>query len=372
MKSNLSFHFLFFLLFFLFNSLQCLAISQQLSTVVHQPASAGLSWDFCSEQLPCNPNYTCECDTEACRCLPKDAPPFCPVGDEDCAEGEKCQRETCVSLTSDLFKDEQTPSATNSQSHQPASEPVSAPPVVTSSPPKNTNQGPEKQQETNKPSNTNSGTQLNEDQTIETTEAEEIPFASGEAQFDSDPQVTDQESTSKQTGPVTVDNIVPTASVSPIPRINEQNSQSNIPTPEVGTETNEEFPLPEITEAIITSSEEASDVCIDKQLLEHLSSEEMVFDTHRNGKVLCDNNSSCATPGHIVEWNGKAMMMSNYCNLFVNGGCIGKNMLVNSPRYKKALKVNTYTKGLTFTVFAARYETKTEEKLLTTMVRIGL
>eukprot|EP00177_Eucheuma_denticulatum_P004220 GFKZ01007645.1.p1 GENE.GFKZ01007645.1~~GFKZ01007645.1.p1 ORF type:complete len:639 (-),score=59.51 GFKZ01007645.1:279-2195(-) len=111
-------------------------------------------------------------------------------------------------------------------------------------------------------------------------------------------------------------------------------------------------------------------VCVDARLLEGMKKEELVFEEHAMTTVLCDKMGSCATPGHIVVWNGSSMMMRSYCG--VAGGCEEVQMEVNSPRWRKKLRVVTRTSGLEFTAFAAKYATRGEEMALTALVRVGL
>lgn len=108
--------------------------------------------------------------------------------------------------------------------------------------------------------------------------------------------------------------------------------------------------------------------CIDAEMLEHLEDKELVFAEHKRKKVLCDLKGSCATPGHVVIWNGKVVMMRTYCR---DVQCVWKAMLVNSPKYRIGLSVPSRTEGLAFTAFAARFETMAEERFFSAAVRIG-
>lgn len=110
------------------------------------------------------------------------------------------------------------------------------------------------------------------------------------------------------------------------------------------------------------------DVCIGVHSLVHLSFRDLTFDTHRTAKVLCDKNNSCATRGHMVWFNGKPMMMRSYCDQV---GCSEKKMLVNSPRRKAGLRLESETNGLQFSAYAARYGTETEEGVLGIVMRVG-
>lgn len=111
-------------------------------------------------------------------------------------------------------------------------------------------------------------------------------------------------------------------------------------------------------------------VCVDASALDHLRREELVYAEHVMARVLCDAQGACATPGHVVRFNGRAMMMRSYCAAV--GGCARDVMLVNSPRYRRGLMVGTKTQGLEFTAFAARFETRVEEHVLATAVHLGL
>lgn len=71
--------------------------------------------------------------------------------------------------------------------------------------------------------------------------------------------------------------------------------------------------------------------CIDAEALRHLPREALVYDEDRSAMVLCDGNQSCATPGHMVRYRGRAMMMANYCQIV---GCEERVKRVNSPRYR--------------------------------------
>lgn len=113
----------------------------------------------------------------------------------------------------------------------------------------------------------------------------------------------------------------------------------------------------------------SSEGCIAVDLLRHLNRHELVYKNHRMMKALCDDAGSCATPGHMVLYGGRGMMMSSYCRVVK---CVERHMLVNSPAYGRAVRVNTLSKGLVFTAFAARYGTRAEEGLMSAAIRIGL
>lgn len=110
-------------------------------------------------------------------------------------------------------------------------------------------------------------------------------------------------------------------------------------------------------------------VCVDAAALKHIHVSELVYAKHRRASVLCDEQGSCATPGHIVEWRGEAMMMRSYCQHY--GLCIQSVRLVNSPRMRMRVRVASNTKGLYFTPLAASLATRVEERILRSLVRFG-
>ncbi|CDF40909.1 unnamed protein product [Chondrus crispus] len=116
-------------------------------------------------------------------------------------------------------------------------------------------------------------------------------------------------------------------------------------------------------------NDDEDDVCIDVRALGHLSSNGLVFEKHAVSRVLCDENDSCATRGHMVVFRGHAMRMSTYCE---SVGCKEAVMEVNSPRFKRGMRIESNTKGLEYTAFAARYDTQAEESLIRMAVRFGL
>jgi len=110
---------------------------------------------------------------------------------------------------------------------------------------------------------------------------------------------------------------------------------------------------------------------VDARALEHLPPSELVFPKHKTSRVLCDMAGSCATPGQMVRYEGRGMMMKSYCAL-EGVVCEKQVMKVNSPKYGRAIRVPSKTEGLHYTAFAARYETRAEEALMATAVRVGL
>lgn len=117
--------------------------------------------------------------------------------------------------------------------------------------------------------------------------------------------------------------------------------------------------------------EEPSDVCIDAGALSHLPPRALLFASHRQARVLCDARGSCATAGHMVQFHGEVMMMRSYCAREAVQ-CTWHITVVNSPRFASRLRIGSKTTGLLYTVFAARYESRTEERFLSTLVHLGL
>lgn len=99
--------------------------------------------------------------------------------------------------------------------------------------------------------------------------------------------------------------------------------------------------------------------------------EGLVYASHRRAAALCDSVGSCATAGHIVTFNETPMMMKSYCSMVT---CTRRVMLVNSPRFNIGTRtvIKSHTHGLMFTPFAARYQSRLEERALGWLVRIGL
>lgn len=110
-----------------------------------------------------------------------------------------------------------------------------------------------------------------------------------------------------------------------------------------------------------------SSVCIAADMLSHLPFDSLVFSTHRRAAVLCDTFGSCATPGHIVVHDGRAMTMRQYCE---TAGCKRTVKLVNSPRIGKGVKtrVGSRSPQMEFTALAARFDTFVERWALRMVV----
>lgn len=159
--------------------------------------------------------------------------------------------------------------------------------------------------------------------------------------------------------PVENDAVLVCPSISPLPQVGEPLEELPMASGEIEMVTQE----PEVSEV-----EEG--VCVDAELLgEWEESGRLVFDQHRWAHVMCDMSGSCATEGHMVRWNGRAMMMKRYCDLV---GCTRKKLLVNSPRWERGVRVETRTEGLEFAAFAARYGSRIEEHVLRMAMGLGL
>ncbi|CAN8065583.1 unnamed protein product [Agarophyton chilense] len=118
-----------------------------------------------------------------------------------------------------------------------------------------------------------------------------------------------------------------------------------------------------------SSSPKSENACIALKHLEHLSSDQLLFPTHVPASVLCDSHGNCATPGHVISFEGRFMMMKSYC---ASVGCQTTIELVNSPKYVPKLRIPSQSNTLLFTPFAARYASRIEEKILRVALRIGL
>lgn len=111
-------------------------------------------------------------------------------------------------------------------------------------------------------------------------------------------------------------------------------------------------------------------ICVAVSSLNGLQPSKLVYAKHRKAVVLCDNFDNCATPGHIVEYKGQAMMMKSYCGLVKQ--CIRRMKLVNSIRMEAGLRVESKSSDLKFTAFSARYGTIVEETILGHIIRLGM
>lgn len=113
-----------------------------------------------------------------------------------------------------------------------------------------------------------------------------------------------------------------------------------------------------------------SSVCISVDALMHMHPSTLVFASHRRASVLCDHFQNCATPGHMVVFKQKPMSMKNYC---AQTGivCVKRVKLVNSPKMKLGLRINSRSKHLKFTALAAAKETWVETAALKLVLNLG-
>lgn len=116
---------------------------------------------------------------------------------------------------------------------------------------------------------------------------------------------------------------------------------------------------------------DAPGVCIAADALVGLDALDMVFAENRRAGVLCDQFDSCATPGHMVEFRGRAMGMKDYC---AKDGihCVKRTKLVNSPKMKMGLRIQSKSTHLMFTAFSASKETWLETRILAALLRLGV
>lgn len=112
-------------------------------------------------------------------------------------------------------------------------------------------------------------------------------------------------------------------------------------------------------------------VCIAAVHLQHIASDNLVFARNVPARVLCDQFESCATAGHMVVFHGVAMTMATYCGKIGNR-CSVRQMTVNSPAYKRQLRVASRTAALFFTPFSTSHETWLEERFLQVAIHLGL
>lgn len=118
-----------------------------------------------------------------------------------------------------------------------------------------------------------------------------------------------------------------------------------------------------------SESPDVNAVCVDMDALRGLRASDLVYASARRAAVLCDEQGSCATAGHMVDWHGETMMMKTYCEHYAR--CQRSVRTVNSPRMRRNLRIASRTSGLSYTPLAARFATSLEERLLRSVVRAG-
>ncbi|CDF38326.1 unnamed protein product [Chondrus crispus] len=157
-----------------------------------------------------------------------------------------------------------------------------------------------------------------------------------------------------------------TANVASLPIVGGESSSDGSEENAGSTPTPDESDDPSSSSESDGNDEEA---CIDARALGHLPSDALVFKKHAVSRVLCDENNSCATRGHMVLFHGHAMRMSTYCD---SVGCKQAVVEVNSPRFSRGMRIESNTKELEYTVFAARHDTRAEESMIRIAVQLGL
>lgn len=145
-------------------------------------------------------------------------------------------------------------------------------------------------------------------------------------------------------------------------------TEANTEKPDANNNTNA-TPSSSDSNANGNDSKEEDDVCIDANALAHVPPHDLVFPSHRRASVLCDQYGSCATAGHMVVYQQRSVMMASYCARFAT--CKRRVMLVNSMRMRRNVRIPSKSPDLHFTVFAARFATRIEERLLATVVHAG-
>lgn len=113
-------------------------------------------------------------------------------------------------------------------------------------------------------------------------------------------------------------------------------------------------------------------ICVAAKHVAYLPKSNLIYNLNRRAHVLCDFNGSCATPGHMVIFNGVPMMMKTYCHGHVKQPCKRRIMFVNSPRMHAKLRIFSDSPGLEFTALAAQFETVVEERALQVLLRNGM
>ncbi|KAI0557333.1 hypothetical protein FGB62_317g03 [Gracilaria domingensis] len=161
-----------------------------------------------------------------------------------------------------------------------------------------------------------------------------------------------------------VDDLIPSPSNLGSDEVGECESNSDCEPDEVCTENGG----PSECTVLPSPAEEEADVCISAHHLTELNADEVLYSRNRWARVLCDEHSNCATPGHIVTYDGTAMMMRRYCEL---AGCTEKTHRVNSLKYVRGKLLKSNSDGLLFTSLAARYGSRMEEAILAFAVRVG-
>lgn len=130
--------------------------------------------------------------------------------------------------------------------------------------------------------------------------------------------------------------------------------------------------IPSSSMTVCGETDKDDAMCIAVSSLSQMDSSQLVYQSHRTAGVLCDEHDNCATPGHIVEYRGRLMMMKTYCSMKDISGCAKRVRKVNSPKMAMGLRVASNLGDLRFTALAARFETKAEESVFNSLTRFGI
>lgn len=278
----------------------------------------------------------CTSDDDSCTCIRPDSAVFKPCGSTsaDCGDGERCAKLEelysfkCIAcdlapgldITVLEYPEDSPPSNCDS-------EPAPAPPSPSASP-------------SEAPPSTSS-----------------VPSVAA-----SSPDAPSPSAVATEATPLGPSPDAPVASTSA--------AASASPQPVSVTDETPAAPTPSSSSA--AADEADPEVCIDAAALAHLPSHQLIFSEHRRAAVLCDSFGSCATPGHMVEHHGVPMTMLSYCARS-NVECTKTIKMVNSPKMTAGLglRIKSRSDGLVYTSLAARYQTKTEEWMLSKLLRMG-
>lgn len=149
--------------------------------------------------------------------------------------------------------------------------------------------------------------------------------------------------------------------------VDEGNCDTSIPPSPSQTPSGFSSVLPEIS----SNAGDSENACIALDALKGYASSSLVFATHKRTNVLCDNYGSCATAGHMVIYKHVAMSMSSYCGM-TGISCVRQIKLVNSPRMKLGLRIESKSKDLVFTALSASRGTRLEERFLKMVILVGV
>lgn len=157
----------------------------------------------------------------------------------------------------------------------------------------------------------------------------------------------------------------------PLPYPADSGNRCNVDQEVIAKPTNPSSSSDSTTTPTSDSGNPSDAVCIGAHALAHLPKEDLLFREHFRAFVLCDLHENCATPGHIIAFEEKAMMMKTYCQLRTIS-CRKVMMHVNSVKISRGRKIPSFSTNFQYTTYAARYETSFEELIMTLLIRMGL